>query len=585
MKQFFKYVLATIVGLMLFGLITIILVIALVPKEEGITDNAVLKIDLDKNLSERESQDIFGSLKPSFTGEEGSIGLLELRQSIKKAKEDDKIKGIILDLRQFSAGFASLEELRNTLVDFKKSGKFLVAYSESYSEGNYYLASVADKIYLPESGLIELNGLGVELLFFKGTLEKLDIKPEIFPVGKFKSAVEPFRFEKMSDANREQTKSFLNSIYGHYVNKISESRKIDTATLRNISDSMLVRTSKDALKYKLVTDIGYYDELVDFVKSKMKVEGDDKLNVITLSKYQGSEPPSLDDEKGSNQVAVIFANGGIESGKAGPNRIGSETLAKELRKARLDDDIKAVVLRINSPGGSALASDVIWREVVLLGKKKPIIASMSDVAASGGYYIAMACDTIVAHPSTITGSIGVFGIMFNGENFLKNKLGITSDREKTGQFSDLGSFTREMTDFERKAIQSEVERIYVDFKAKVAQGRKMDTANVEKYAQGRVWTGIEAKTNGLIDVYGGMDEAIKIAANGAKLGDDYKVVYLPEVKNVLLKELFDQMDEEATAQIETHNEMEQFYPYLKTLVELKKMQGVQARMPFEIIIK
>ena len=583
MKQFLKFVLATILGLFIFILLTLVLVILIMPEEEGIKENSVLKINLNKRIVERKSYDFFGSIKPSFTGEEGTIGLLELRESIKKAKDDEKIKGIFLDLRDVSAGFASLEEIRNAILDFKKSGKFVVAYSESYSEGNYYLASVADKIYLPESGMVELNGLGVELLFFKGTLEKLDIKPEIFPVGKFKSAVEPFRYEEMSEANRTQIRSFLNSIYSHYLSKVSPARGIDSLSLRNVSDSMLVRTSQDAHKYKLVTDIGYYDQALDFMKGKLNIGKEEELNLVALGTYQNSFSP-MDEKVSNNKISVIFASGEIEQGKGNKNSIGSESLAAELRKARLDKEVKAVVLRINSPGGSALASDIIWREVELISKEKPIIASMSDVAASGGYYIAMACDTIVAHPSTITGSVGVFGILFNGKDFLKNKLGITSDRENTGKFSDIGSFTREMTDYERKAIQNEVERIYEDFKIKMGRGRNMDTATVEKYAQGRVWTGIEAKSNGLVDLYGGMEDAIGIAAKKAKLDTDYQVQYLPETTPFPFMGLFEDMDEEE-AFLARNKEMEQLYPYLKILLELKKKQGIQARMPFEIIIK
>ncbi|MBX9851049.1 MAG: signal peptide peptidase SppA [Cytophagaceae bacterium] len=583
MRQFFKFVGATVVGMFLFIILGIIFLVAIIPKPDGLKENSVLKIDLDKRIVEREKGDLFGSIKPAFTGEEGSIGLLEIRESVKRAKDDSNIKGIILDLRDVPAGFAMLEELRNTLIDFKKSGKFLIAYSESYSEGNYYLASIADKIYLPESGLVELNGLGVELLFFKGTLEKLEIKPEIFPVGKYKSAVEPFRYEQMSEANRVQIKSFLNSIYGRYLSDVSKARAIDENVLRQVSDSMLVRNSNDALRYKLVTDIGYYDQVLEFVKKKLSIEKDEDLHVIGLSKYNSSDFDKYQEKK-DNQVAVIFATGEIEQGRADRNNIGSEAIAAEIRKARIDEDVKAIVLRINSPGGSALASDIIWREVLLASKVKPVIASMSDVAASGGYYIAAACDTIVAQPNTITGSIGVFGILFNGKDFLKNKLGITSDREATGKFSDIGSFSREMTDYERKAIQTEVERIYADFKKKVSMGRKLDTAAVEEVAQGRVWSGREAKKIGLVDILGGLDDAIKIAADCAKLGTDFSIVYLPEQKSPILKEFFDQMGEDA-AVAHTDPEFEKLYPYFKMLAEIRKMQGIQTRMPFEIIVK
>jgi len=581
MRQFFKIVFGTMVGIILLFIIFILLLLAMVPGKEETPENAVLKIDLNKRIEEREEHSLFSKLGPVLGGREGTVGLLELRKAIAKAKEDDHIKGIVLNFGAVPAGFATMEELRNSILDFKKSGKFVTAYAESYTEGNYYVASTADKIYLPESGLVELNGLSVELLFFKGTLDKLEIKPEVFPVGKFKSAVEPFRFEKMSDANRTQIQSYLGSLYSHYLSNVSKARGVDTAQLRNISDSMLVRTAEDALKFKLITNVGYYDEMLDFVRGKLGIEKDKKIHFVKPDTYYDA----LDDKKlgSSNKVAVIFASGTITDGKGTRETIGSASMAAEIRKARLDDDVKAVVLRINSPGGSALASDVMWREIMLTSKKKPIIASMSDVAASGGYYMAMGCSKIVAQPNTITGSIGVFGLLFNGENFLKNKLGVTTDREKTGQFSDVGSFTRQLSAYERNEIQREVERIYIEFKRKAALGRKTDTATIEKYAQGRVWTGIEAKSNGLVDVLGGLDDAVKLAAESAKLGTEYTVDYLPEETDLLFGKFMEDMDSQA--QLSAQEQMSTYYPYFKALTELEKMKGIQARLPYEIIIK
>jgi protease-4 len=344
---------------------------------------------------------------------------------------------------------------------------------------------------------------------------------------------------------------------------------------------MLVRTAEDALKYKLITNVGYYDEMLDFVRGKLGIEKDKKIHFVKPDNYYDE----MEEKKlgSSSKVAVIFASGTITDGKGTRETIGSTTMAAEIRKARLDDDVKAVVLRINSPGGSALASDVMWREIVLTSKKKPIIASMSDVAASGGYYMAMGCTKIVAQPNTITGSIGVFGLLFNGENFLKNKLGVTTDREKTGKFSDVGSFTRQLSEYERKEIQHEVERIYSEFKRKAALGRKTDTATIEKYAQGRVWTGIEAKNNGLVDILGGLDDAVKLAAESAKLGTEYSVEYLPDETDLLFGKFMEDMD--TKAQLSAQEQMSTYYPYFKALTELEKMKGIQARLPYEIIIK
>jgi protease IV len=591
MGQFLKFILATVIGLFLFSFLVVMIFIGMLAsagsgKENVVSDNSVLKIKINKNIEERESDDFLGSLSPFDANKGGTLGLLNLRTAIKHAKTNDKIKGIFLELHNTHSGFATLEELRNEIVDFKKSGKFVVAYSESYSEGSYYLASAADKIFLPNSGQVEMNGLDVELLFFKGTLEKLQIKPEVFKVGTFKSAVEPFLLDKMSDANRTQLKSFLNSIYDDYLKNIAKSRGIDEGMLKEISRSMLVRSADDALKYKLVTDLGYYDNAEEFLRTKLNLGKEEKIKFISYSNYEASIEPKSGGEE-DQDIVVIFASGTIEQGMGNDQTIGSEKIAAEIRKARLNDKVKAIVLRINSPGGSALASDIIWREVMITTKVKPVIASMSDLAASGGYYIAMACDTIVAQKSTITGSIGVFGLLFNGKDFLKDKLGITSDRENTGKYSDIASFTREFTDEERAIIQQEVERIYGDFTQKAADGRKINVDSIRKVAEGRVWSGIEGKQRGLVDTFGGLDDAIAIAAKKARLGKSYTTGYFPEQKNLFFKQLMTQLgggDDESSA-LQFNSEFSKFYPYLKTIKNLEKMEGIQTRLPYEIIIK
>jgi protease-4 len=591
MGQFLKFILATIIGLFIFSFLIVMLFIAVISSASSgsdnvVSDNSILKIKINKNIEERESDDFFGSLSPFDANEGGTIGLLNLRQAIKHAKGDNKIKGIFLELHNTQTGFATLEELRNTLLDFKKSGKYVIAYSESYSEGSYYLASVADKIFLPNSGEVEINGLNMELLYFKGTLEKLQIKPEVFKVGTYKSAVEPFILDQMSEANRLQLKSFLNSIYDEYLRNVAKSRGIDEKFLKEISQSMLVRNSDDALKYKIVTDLGYYDNVEEYLRTKLGLGKNEKIKYISYPKYDANLYKENDSEDEDKDIAVVFASGAIEQGMGNAETIGSEKIAGEIRKARLNDKVKAIVLRINSPGGSALASDIIWREVMLARKDKPIIASMSDLAASGGYYIAMACDTIVANKTTITGSIGVFGLLFNGKDFLKDKLGITSDREKTGKYSDIITFTRELTDDERAIVQEEVERIYGDFTQKAADGRKMNVDSLRKIAEGRVWSGIEGKQNGLVDLYGGLDEAIAVAAKKAGLKEGYTTGYFPEQKNLFLKELFTQLGgEDEGAAFNFNSEFSKFYPYIKTIKDLEKMEGIQARLPYEIIIK
>lgn len=590
MLQFLKYIFATVIGLFLFGLLIVCLIAAILAgsasdKKETISDNAVLKIVLENNITEREPDDFLAMFRGPFNTVEPGTGLLELRQTLEKAKSDPKIKGIFLDPSRVSAGFATLRELRTALLDFKKSGKFIISYGEFYPERAYYLASVSDRIFLPPSGLLELNGLETELLFFKGALEKLELRPEVFKVGEYKSAIEPLILDKMSDASRLQTTSFLNSIYNVFLKDISDSRKINFDTLSNISDSMLVRNAEDALKYKLITDLAYYDAAEDFLRSKTKADKDEKINFVSYTSYRTQNISKENKNTGGDKkIAVIFASGDINSGKGDDNSIGSESLAAEIRKAKLDKDVKAIVLRINSPGGSALASDVLWREIVLAKKEKPVIASMSDVAASGGYYIAMACDSILAQPTTITGSIGVFGILFNAEGFLKNKLGITSDRVTTGKFSDLGTPTRTLTSFERTVIQQEVDKIYKDFTEKAAQGRSMEIEKLKSIASGRVWSGTEAKENHLIDAFGGLQDAIEVAASASKSGKNYTVEYLPEQKNFYLKELMSQFgDHEEETFLK--NKLGKFYPYFQNIHHIQKMEGIQARLPYEITIK
>lgn len=582
MRKFFGNVLATLLALFLFFIVLIFLFIGIAAgvssgKEVAIIkDNSILVLDLDKRILEKELEDPFEGLDLPFVPANGALGLIELRKSILNAKTDDKIKGIYLSLNSFQAGMASIEELRDALIDFKNSGKFIYAYSETYTEGAYYLVSVADKIFLNPAGLIEFNGFGSRYTFLKGTFEKLEIKPEIFKVGDYKSAIEPFVLDKMSDFNKEQTISYLSSLNNHMLKNIASSRALEFKKVKLISDSMLVRNPKDALKYNIVTDLGYYDEFLNSLKQQIGIDSTAKINFVAYGKYKNSF--SAQNNNSKNKVAVIVAQGDINSGKSDDESIGSDDVSEEIRKARLDTNIKAVVLRINSPGGSAMASDVMWREITLTAKKKPIIASMSDVAASGGYYMAMGCSKIVAQPNSITGSIGVFGLLFNIKDFLKNKLGVTTDGVKTGLFSDIGNPTRDITPYERKAIQEEVNAIYEEFTTKAAEARKMSVNDLKKIASGRVWSGIEGKNNGLVDELGGLNTAISIAVQDAKIDSSYTVVYLPESKNFVEK-IMEGMQKDASIK-QLKAEMGPYYSTYKSLSQMNKMQGIQARMPY-----
>jgi protease-4 len=593
-RQFFKFVLATVVGLVLFSVLGVLLLVglgALIGRsstDKSVAANSVLELKLDKPISEREQS---ADLNP-LGGDRATIGLVNLKEVIGRAKTDDDIKGILLNLELVQGGMASLEEVRNALLDFKKSGKFIVAYHEIASEKSYYLSSVADQIYLHPQGTLEFNGLSSEVMFYKRLFDKAGIEPYIFRVGSFKSAVEPFFRENFSDSARYQTVSYLNSLNGHMLGQVAASRQIPAPRLKVISDSMLVHNAKDALRLKLVTKLGYFDEVQDYLRGKLGLAKDKKPGLITLGDYQDAD--KADEKEGNtsgNRIAVIYAEGDIVTGKGSDDNIGSDKFAEAIRKARLDDKVKAVVLRINSPGGSSLASDIIYREVLLTKKVKPIIASMSDVAASGGYYIAMACDTIVAHPNSITGSIGVFGVLPNIQPLLADKLGITVDRVTTGKFSDLPTITRALSPYEKQQMQLEVNEIYADFTSKAALGRHMPVERLRRIASGRVWSGSEGKQIGLVDVLGSYEDALKIAANRAHLkADDYKVQRLPRQKSSVEKffSRFVGGDDEDQAAAEARllqAKLGPLYPAVRQYQQLMQMRGVQARLPYELEIK
>lgn len=583
--NFLRNLLATVVGLFIFTFLCFLILIGIVSvasSEEEVTlsDASILHLKINGPIIERKSEDPFEAFNEAMGGGPTAVGLKELKEAIDHAKNDDKIEGIYLEPQFLTSGFAKLEELREALLDFKSEGKFIIAYSEAYSEADYFLASVADEIYLNPLGMLEFNGLSAEVTFFKGTLDKIGVEPQIFRVGDFKSAVEPFTRTDMSEASRLQTESFVNTIYNVYLEKVAESRKIEINELREISSSMLVQNTSDALQHKLVTSIGYRDEVYDNFRERLDIEEDKDIDFVTHSKYLKT---FKNIKVSDNRIAVIVANGNIVSGEGSDTSIGSDTFAEEVRKAREDEKIKAVVLRINSPGGSALASDVIWREVKLTQAVKPIIASMSDVAASGGYYIAMACDTIVANPTTITGSIGVFGMLPNAQELLEDKLGITTDVVKTGKYSDILTISRPLTEFEMEVFQNGVEETYETFTNKAAEGRGMTIEALKAVASGRVWSGVEAKEKGLIDVFGDLESAIQIAADKVGIADDYKINYYPKQKN-FIEQLLSELEGEVEVRL-AKNTYGELTPYVQKLKELESLSGIQARMPFDYMIK
>ena len=588
MLQFFKYVLATLVGLFFFFIITIFIfagIGAAFSSEETVVvaDKSVLKLDLNKPIQEVGTENPFSGLGGPFAGNENTVGLKDITDALKNAQSDDKIKGIYLKTEGPETGWATLEEIRNQLLEFKKSKKFVVAYGESFTEKGYYIASVADKIYLNPAGGMEWNGLSAEYSFFKGTFDKLGVKPEIFRVGEFKSAIETFVREDMSEASKKQSFELITAINDHYLAKISASRNIPAAQLKGLADSLKVENPESALKYKLVTNLGYWDEFENSIKSTLKTEAKKDISYIGVDKYLKSTGPNTDGDF-NNRIGILVAEGEINSGDGGDGSIGSDKFIKELKKLRDNDKIKAIVLRINSPGGSALASDVMWREIQITSKKKPVIASMSDVAASGGYYMAMGCDKIVAQPNTITGSIGIFGLIFNVKDFMNGKLGVTFDGVGTSPHADWPTATRDMTEFEKSMIQKGVNEGYEKFTSKAAAGRKMPVEKLKSLAQGRVWSGVEAKENGLVDALGGINEAVKLAATAAKLKEgDYRLRYYPEKKKPFEEILTKMMgDEEEKVMTKNLGEMA---TYVKMYKKLMNMGGMQTRMPFELNIQ
>ena len=507
MLQFLKYVLATIIGLFLFTLLSVLILIGIgtaVGSGSGdnvsLKDNTVLKLDLNRGIVENASDDNnpFKSLGGPFAGDADNVGMVQIREGLKRAAADKHIKGIYLLANYPQAGYAQLEEIRNALLEFKKSGKFIYSYGELFSEKGYYVTSLSDKIYLNPAGGMDFNGISAEVSFFKGALDKLDIKPVIFRVGEFKSAVEPLLRENMSDANKLQYTSLLGSLNDHIMGQIAQSRGLQLSDLKKVADELGASKPNSALANKMITNVGYYDEFENQIRKSLKREVDDKIEYVSLTKFMKAES-AIPYNDADNRIVVIVGEGAIVGSKADKGNIGSDDWIAELKKAREDKKVKAIVLRIDSPGGSALASDVMWREIELTKKVKPVIASMADYAASGGYYMAMAADTIVAQPTTITGSIGIFAQFFNFENFLKNKLGVTNDRVNTNAHSDFPSVTRELDDYEKKWFQSSIENGYENFTAKAAKGRKMNIDRLKSLAGGRVWSGLEAKQNGLVD--------------------------------------------------------------------------------------
>ncbi len=586
MKSFIKIFFASFIALLIFSLIVFFIGMWLIgsafeASKPDIGSKAVLVLDLSKDFKEQGKENPVGSL----TGDpsEDVPGLYDVVRMLHFAKTDSTIKGIYIKASDNANGFGSSEELRKAILDFKQSKKFVIAYGEAMDQKSYYVSTAGDKIYCHPNGGVDWDGFSLTLLFMKGLLDKLGIEPQVFYAGKFKSATEPFRVTKMTDANRLQTTDLLNDLYGTFLEQTAKARNIDTATLHQLAINGSIRTASDALQYKLVDGLKYDDEVKAELSNKLRQPVKDKINFITLGTYAKAADFMKND--GNNKIAIIYAQGDIVGGKNKDDEIGSDDYIGIIRKVRMDDDVKAIVFRINSPGGSSLASDAIWREITLAKKQKPLVVSMGDYAASGGYYIACSADSVFADAGTITGSIGVFSILPNMQPFFNNKLGITFDGVKTAPYADMGGANRPLTETEKRFIQASVDSIYSTFKHRVAEGRKTAIVFIDSIAQGHVYTGQRAIALKLVDKTGTLQDAVDCAARMAKIST-YRTKEYPEKKSWLeqLMNSSSYKTSETESAIKENIGEDQF----KLMQQVKKLQQLmkapQARLPFDLQI-
>ena len=589
MKQFFKMMFAStlgfFVGLMLAGVIAIVFMIGMVaglssnsqavytPKAE----NSVFKIAFEGDIRESAEENPFTNL---LTGREPDLSLRDLLKSIRHAKEQESVKGIYLDMGVFSGGTASLDAVRRALMDFKESGKFIVAYADNYTQGGYYLASVADKIYLNPQGILGLTGLSSRTMFYKGLLQKIGVEMMVFKVGTYKGAVEPFIADKLSDANREQITSYQNSIWGNITKGIAKSRNITVEDVNRFADEGAFFASPEkAVEYKLIDELKYRSEVEKYLIEQSGQTGD-KLKTVGLSNMKNVKKT---EREYRNKIAIVYAEGEItqqiiSSPYSGNFPCISEKINDDLRKLADNKDVKAVVLRINSPGGSAYTSEQIWKQVYELKKKKPVVVSMGSVAASGGYYIASGASKIIAEPNTLTGSIGIFG-MFPNTAGLFNKLALTTDIVKTNRYADFGDPARPMTDDEKALIQGYIERGYDTFLTRCSEGRGVSKADIDSIGQGRVWTGEQALKIGLVDELGGIERAVELAGELAEIYN-YNIMEV-STDHDFLKELLEKQIE-VVKQSVVKDMLGDEYEHFRTLQKVKATYGIQARIPYDL---
>jgi len=588
MKNFLKYTLATITGIIIASILFFIVMLAglsvLVAsgdKPSKVSDNSILVLKAGTMIPDRGSQNPFAGIDFSNMSFTPTPGLNEILQNIKKASADSKIKGILIENGLLPSGWATTLEIRNALEKFRMDGKFVIAYSDYVlTQQCYYLSTVADKIYINPGSMIDFKGLSSEVMFYKKALEKIGIEVQVTRHGKFKGAVEPFLLEKLSEENRAQIKEYAGSIWNHIIESISESRDISVAQLNRIADNLSGNNSTAALDNRLVDGLLFRDALIDSLKVLAGINADKDLNLVSMSKYSKVPDPNRTSSV-KNKIAVVYASGTIVMGKGNENNIGGNYYAGVIRKQRLDTTVKAIVIRVNSPGGNAIASDIIWRELDLAAKVKPVVISMGNYAASGGYFISAPATRIYANPTTISGSIGVFGLLPNIGNLMEHKLGLSTEVVKTNLNSDFPSIYRPMNSYEKEVMQMSVENIYTDFVAKVASGRNMTEESVDNIGQGRVWSGSSSLKIGLVDEIGGLMDAIDGAASLAGV-DKYSVRELPVLEDPYTK-LLSQLSGEIKMKI-LKEELGELLKYYNIVQEIKDMSGIQARLPYFIDI-
>ena len=592
MKDFLKFTLATVTGIILSSIVLFIIsmvtlfgIMSASDTETIVKKNSVMMLDLNGTLVERTQEDPLGILSQLFGDGSNTYGLDDILSSIQKAKENENIKGIYLQASSLGTSYASLQEIRNALLDFKESGKFVIAYADSYTQGLYYLSSAADKVLLNPKGMIEWRGIASAPLFYKDLLQKIGVEMQVFKVGTYKSAVEPFIATEMSPANREQVTAFITSIWGQVTKGVSASRNIPVDSLNVYADRMLMfYPSEESVKCGLADTLIYRNDVRNYLKKLVEIDEDDNLPLVGLSDMMNVKK-NVPKDKSGNVVAIYYASGEITdypgSATSEDGIVGSKVI-RDLRKLKDDNDVKAVVLRVNSPGGSAFASEQIWHAVKELKAKKPVIVSMGDYAASGGYYISCVADTIVAEPTTLTGSIGIFGIIPNAKG-LTDKIGLSYDVVKTNKYADFGNIMRPFNEDERSLLQMMITEGYDTFVSRCAEGRQMPKEAIEKIAEGRVWTGETAKKLGLVDELGGIDKALDIAV--AKAGiEGYTVVSYPAKQDFFSSLL----DTKPTNYVESQllkSKLGEFYQQFGLLKNLQEQSMIQARIPFELNVK